>query len=108
MNNSLKDKFIYFCNTENEEDYFSKTLIYLCESNSEGSFGIIINRTVEIRLKDFFSSASEDIEAKLNKEKIVIGGPVEPMTIYIIHTKDDRWEELISINKSLSSATDVK
>ena len=55
MNNSLKDKFLYFCNAENEEDYFSKTLIYLCESNSEGSFGIIINRTVEIRLKDFFS-----------------------------------------------------
>ena len=48
MNNSLKDKFLYFCNAENEEDYFSKTLIYLCESNSEGSFGIIINRTVEI------------------------------------------------------------
>ena len=66
MNNSLKDKFLYFCNAENEEDYFSKTLIYLCESNSDGSFGIIINRTVEIRLKDFFSSASEDIEAKLN------------------------------------------
>ena len=108
MNNSLKDKFLYFCNAENEEDYFSKTLIYLCESNSEGSFGIIINRTVEIRLKDFFSSASEDIEAKLNKEKIVIGGPVEPMTIYIIHTKDDRFEELISINKNLSISTDVK
>ena len=106
MNNNLKDKFLYFCNAENDEDYFSKTLIYLCENNSEGSFGIIINRTVEIRLKDFFSSASEDIEAKLNKEKIVIGGPVEPMTVYIIHTKDDRFEELISINDSLSISTD--
>ena len=31
MNNNLKDKFLYFCNAENDEDYFSKTLIYLCE-----------------------------------------------------------------------------
>ena len=86
MNNNLKDKFLYFCNSENEKDYFSKTLIYLCENNEEGSFGIIINRTVEIRLKDFFSSASEEIEAKLNKEKIVIGGPVEPMTVSVSYT----------------------
>ena len=107
MNNNLKDKFLYFCNSENDKDYFSKTLIYLCENNDEGSFGIIINRTVEIRLKDFFSSASEEIEAKLNKEKIVIGGPVEPMTVYIIHSKDSRFEELISINDKLSISTDI-
>ena len=100
MNNNLKDKFLYFCNSENEKDYFSKTLIYLCENNEEGSFGIIINRTVEIRLKDFFSSASEEIEAKLNKEKIVIGGPVEPMTVYIIHSKDSRFEDVGFVEKS--------
>jgi len=69
MNNNLKDKFLYFCNAENDEDYFSKTLIYLCENNSEGSFGIIINRTVEIRLKDFFSSAKRRHRSKVKQRE---------------------------------------
>ena len=107
MKDSLKNRFIYFCSPENEEDYFSRTLIYICENNSEGSFGIIINRSVEIRLKDFFSSANEEIEAKLNKEKIVIGGPVEPMTVYILHNKDDRFNEMISVNDHVSLSNDL-
>ena len=107
MKDSLKNRFIYFCSPESEEDYFSRTLIYICENNSEGSFGIIINRSVEIRLKDFFSSANEEIEAKLNKEKIVIGGPVEPMTVYILHNKDDRFNETISVNDQVSLSNDL-
>lgn len=107
MSDSLKNRFIYFCSPDSEEDYFARTLIYICENNDEGSFGIILNRSVEIRLKDFFSSANEEIEAKLNKEKIVIGGPVEPMTVYILHNKDSRFDELISINDHISLSTDL-
>ena len=107
MSDSLKNRFIYFCSPDSEEDYFARTLIYICENNDEGSFGIILNRSVEIRLKDFFSSANEEIEAKLNKEKIVIGGPVEPMTVYILHNKDSRFDELISINDRISLSTDL-
>lgn len=107
MSDSLKNRFIYFCSPDSEEDYFARTLIYVCENNNDGSFGIILNRSVEIRLKDFFSSASEEIEAKLNKEKIVIGGPVEPMTVYVLHNKDSRFDELISVNNHISLSTDL-
>jgi putative transcriptional regulator len=107
MSDSLKNRFIYFCSPDSEEDYFARTLIYVCENNNDGSFGIILNRSVEIRLKDFFSSANEEIEAKLNKEKIVIGGPVEPMTVYVLHNKDSRFDELISINDHISLSTDL-
>jgi putative transcriptional regulator len=107
MSDSLKNRFIYFCSPDSEEDYFARTLIYVCENNNDGSFGIILNRSVEIRLKDFFSSANEEIEAKLNKEKIVIGGPVEPMTVYVLHNKDSIFDELISINDHISLSTDL-
>ena len=107
MSDSLKNRFIYFCSPDSEDDYFARTLIYVCENNNDGSFGIILNRSVEIRLKDFFSSANEEIEAKLNKEKIVIGGPVEPMTVYVLHNKDSRFDELISINDHISLSTDL-
>ena len=57
MNNNLKDKFLYFCNSENDKNYFSKTLIYLCENNEEGSFGIIINRNISFSVKKKIGNA---------------------------------------------------
>ena len=54
MNNSLKDKFLYYCAPESNDDYFNNSLIYLCANDNKGSYGLIINRTVEIKLTDFF------------------------------------------------------
>ena len=52
MNNSLKDKFLYYCAPESDDDYFNNSLIYLCANDNKGSYGLIINRTVEIKLTD--------------------------------------------------------
>ena len=54
MKDTLKDKFLYFCAAESDEDYFNNSLIYLCANDENGSYGLIINRTVEIILNDFF------------------------------------------------------
>ena len=84
MKDTLKDKFLYFCAAESDEDYFNNSLIYLCANDENGSYGLIIKRTVEIKLKDFFSSISTKLEKKLNSGKIILGGPVQPMSVYVI------------------------
>ena len=45
MNSSLKDKFLYYCAPESDDDYFNNSLIYLCANDNKGSYGLIINRT---------------------------------------------------------------
>ena len=34
MNNSLKDKFLYYCAPESDDDYFNNSLIYLCANDN--------------------------------------------------------------------------
>ena len=52
MITELENSFLYFCQTDEEENYFKNALIYLCKNDKEGSFGIIINKKVKINLKD--------------------------------------------------------
>ena len=48
------------------------------------------------------------MEAKLNSGKIVLGGPVQPMSVYVLYSEDDRFKPLIKINDEISVSQDVE
>ena len=47
MITELKNNFLYFSHSEDDENYFNNSLIYLCKNNAEGSFGLIINKRIQ-------------------------------------------------------------
>ncbi len=66
---------------------FSRTVILLCNHNEQGSFGLVINRSAELKAPDLFSSI--DILKSYN-EKIYIGGPVsQSMVFYLYRSSQD-------------------
>ena len=66
---------------------FSRTVILLCNHNEQGSFGLVINRSAELKAPDLFSSI--DILKSYN-EKIYIGGPVsQSMVFYLFRSSQD-------------------
>ena len=71
MITELENSFLYFCQTDEEENYFKNALIYLCKNDKEGSFGIIINKKVKINLKDFALQPDKELEAILNDDKVL-------------------------------------
>ena len=56
-----------------ETNYFSDTLIYILENNSDGSLGFIVNRSAGTTLGEVLSEAPDEIAA----ETLLIGGPVQ-------------------------------
>ena len=66
---------------------FSRTVILLCNHNEQGSFGLVINRSTELKAPDLFSGI--DVLKSYN-EKIYIGGPVsQSMVFYLYRTSQD-------------------
>ena len=66
---------------------FSRTVILLCNHNKQGSFGLVINRSTELKAPDLFSGI--DVLKSYN-EKIYIGGPVsQSMVFYLYRTSQD-------------------
>ena len=63
--------------------YFRQSVVLLAEHNDEGTFGVIINKPVEARLKDILKGfTTSDIP-------VYLGGPVKTDSIFYIHTRED-------------------
>jgi len=62
------------------DDYFSRSVVFLCDHNSEGTFGFVLNNYLDMNLDEVAKNFP-----KLNA-RVSIGGPVETQNIFFIHS----------------------
>ncbi len=68
--------------------YFKRSIVLLAEHNNEGTFGLVLNRTTDLRLSEILSSPEFKIPAEYDS-KIYIGGPVKTDSLFFLHTRSD-------------------
>jgi putative transcriptional regulator len=70
-------------------DIFADSLTYICEHNEDGALGIIINKTLPIKLSEILSEL--DILANASSEDINVmaGGPVSTGQGFILHSDNE-------------------
>jgi putative transcriptional regulator len=73
-----------------DDDYFGRSVILLCEHNEDGSFGLVLNKYIDI-------SISELTNFPEFETKISVGGPVGNKHIYFIHTLGNEIEDSIHV-----------
>lgn len=78
------------------DDYFSRSVIYLCEHNQDGSFGFVLNKYLERYLNELIPNIGA------NRIKVSIGGPVDNSNLFYLHTLGDRIPDSIQIHKNVS------
>jgi putative transcriptional regulator len=74
---------------------FDRTVVLICEHNEQGTFGLVLNRPVEIKLGDVL----EDLTG-VDKE-LLIGGPVQQNTLHYIHKLGEEIVEAEEISKGI-------
>jgi putative transcriptional regulator len=65
---------------------FAGTVVYLCEHTEKGALGLVINKPIDITLKNLF----EKVELSLEREDLVaapvyFGGPVQTERGFVLH-----------------------
>ena len=70
------------------DDTFSGTVVYLCEHNEKGALGLVINKPIDIKLKNLF----EKVELSLDREELAeqpvyFGGPVQTERGFVLHER---------------------
>jgi putative transcriptional regulator len=68
------------------DETFAGTVVYLCEHNKDGALGLVINRPIDIKLKNLF----EKVELKLSQtdlaeQPVFFGGPVQTERGFVLH-----------------------
>jgi putative transcriptional regulator len=69
-------------------DTFAGTVIYLCEHTEKGALGLVINKPIDIKLKNLF----EKVELTLDRddqadEPVFFGGPVQTERGFVLHER---------------------
>lgn len=75
--------------------YFKRSVVLLAEHNEEGSFGLIINKPVDIILSDILQ------DFPIFDTPVYLGGPVKTDSLYFIHTLGEDIENSIKITNGL-------
>lgn len=66
------------------DPFFKRSVVLLCRHNKEeGSFGLVINRFLDVEINEVL------LDFPAYGGKIGMGGPVEPSSLFYIHTKGD-------------------
>ena len=77
-----------------ESGMFFRSVLLLCEHSTTGSFGIIINKNLELELPEEILSIDQ-----LNNERVSIraGGPVQTNQMMLVHSSPNIPEQTIEI-----------
>ena len=63
--------------------YFKKSVVLLADHGEDGSFGLIVNKPVDVQLGDI-SAEFEGFDAQ-----VYLGGPVKTDSLFFMHTRPD-------------------
>ncbi len=77
------------------DDYFKRSVVYLVEHNKEGTIGFMLNKPMEIKVKDLFSDFP-DFDST-----VFLGGPVQAQNLFYIHTRGDIIRNSIPLGNGL-------
>ncbi len=64
--------------------YFGRSVVMLADHGKEGSFGLIMNKPLELNFNEIVSGFPDF------KAKVFLGGPVKSDNLYFVHTLGDR------------------
>ena len=101
---SVKGALLYFSPSEQEPSYFTDSLLYICDHSELVAIGLIINRPLDMQLKDLFNSM-KIVENSKAEGNIYMGGPVNPGAIFILHSSEKKWDSTMEVSKDISLST---
>jgi putative transcriptional regulator len=90
------------------DDAFARSVVYLCEHNERGALGLVINKPIDIRLKNLF----EKVELSLDREELAeqpvyFGGPVQTERGFVLHEKMDADAATFSSTMSIPGGLEM-
>jgi putative transcriptional regulator len=78
-----------------EDNYFSRSVIILCDYSKEGAFGFVLTNYLDLDLMELDSSFP------VKNAKISVGGPVDNEHIFYVHQFGNQVDESIQIMDEL-------
>ncbi len=68
------------------DENFAGSVVYLCEHNDKGALGLVINKPIDITLKNLFEKVELPLARdELARQPVFFGGPVQTERGFVLH-----------------------
>lgn len=85
---------------------FSRTVVYLCEHQANGSVGLIINKPLEFCLDFIFTQMKlEHVVEKQGSRPLLYGGPLQTERGFVIHRPKGIWRSSLILDDDVTVTT---
>lgn len=92
-----------------QDPRFAESVVYLVRHNTEGSFGLVINRPLaKGPLEDLLKGFGMDSDEAKGEVILHYGGPVSPEAGFILHSDDVLLENSTKIADGIAMTADAK
>ncbi len=81
---------------------FNSTVTLVCEHNSDGALGIVINRPMNFNLGDLFDQLElTDADHALAQSPVLNGGPVARERGFVLHAPGDTFDSTVPVSPDI-------
>ena len=92
------------------DDRFAGAVVYLCEHTEKGALGLVINKPIDIKLKNLFEKVELTLDrTELAELPVYFGGPVQTERGFVLHdkvgTEGSGYNSTLSIRGGLEMTT---
>lgn len=89
--------------------YFERTVIYLCEHDTKGAMGLVINKPLGIEVNSLLEQMdlpAEQTSADLShSSQVLMGGPVSQDRGFVLHSAQPYWANSTDLGSGLMLTT---
>jgi putative transcriptional regulator len=88
-----------------EGGIYFRSVVLICEHSSNGSFGLIINKEIEIELPEEIINLKEMVNPDI---QVRVGGPIQPSQMMLLHSSDQLGEQSLKICEGIFLGGDLQ
>ena len=91
------------------EDFFYDSLIYICEHDERGAFGLVINQPLKLTTKKLFKSLKLNANSLVHDlDRVMQGGPVDVDKVFVLHGEQSASDASSKLLENLYLSTDAE
>ena len=82
--------------------FFADSIVLVCSHDSEGAFGLVINKPASAKESDLLSTLKAVPPGGGSDKPVMRGGPVKPEQVVILHSPSREFDVTIKVNDNIA------
>jgi len=85
---------------------FAQTVTLVCDHNSRGALGLILNKPLPMRMREVFDQLEiKLVHGLLSDRKVLRGGPMQTDRGFVVHRAGGEWDSTLKVSDTLHVTT---